>query len=268
MHHIVPEHLRLFVPYVCRSWEECNEANFLEYAKRYGLDVDALVARGGDVSEAEVDHIAATLQAWLVFGLLRRLLEPSGIRLDESDFLFPDKSNVDAVPHAPIENRAASRDHGTISTHRLTVYLTYLMALECHMNDRERQERLWAQHSITFNLVNSVVNKLTGWRRAHFPLDRKSSKQLPLLDGVLLSVILLSESLLDAYELLFARYKQTMEWHLDNALQWLLIKAGWCVGEASLVSSRHSSLSIDVQTDKRAAGQDRACHEHVYLEQC
>ena len=180
MYHFIPEEIQLFLPYLCEKQEECNGENFLEYPMRYGFNVDSIKARGNNFSAKELDDLAAFLQAWLVFGLIRKLLGPSEICVELNDFVFHDEGSLED----PEDSEQGIRDGNLnvvqgevdskelplmVGTDRISLYILYWMAKECHIYDPDRRDQLWAQHAATFTMVNSVINKLIRWRKDFYP---------------------------------------------------------------------------------------------------
>ena len=242
MYHFIPEDMQLVLPYLCESQDECSEEAFSEYPTRYGLDVDSIIARGSKFSTSELDNIAAILQAWLVFGLIRKLLGPSDIHVRLDDFVFYEDDNLED-PNASertTSDRISESLPGDIdstalrpivSMHNISTYILYWIARECHVYNPQRRDELWAEHAAVFTMVNSVINKLIVWRKDSYPLADENKDALTIIDSLILSIVLLVEPMLDACRMLFTTLSWKIEWELDNALQWYLLNAGWCIGE-------------------------------------
>lgn len=243
MHPLIPPSLHLSVPFLCGRLEPCSEASFYDYPNLHAFAVDSIIAKGQNVPAEELGRLAAFLQAWLVFGLLRKLLGPSLIDLQLPDFVVVAENLLDGASPESSEHdyKDGSADYGCkatsptqyVSMAKLPLYILYLFAMECYKYDPDRRERLWEKHRAVFSEVNYITNKLILWRRMFYPPDAVSEADLPVIDIVILSVVLLNETLLDAYQELFTVEDWYVEWHLDNVLHWYLTDAGWCQGEVS-----------------------------------
>ena len=102
---------------------------------------------------------------------------------------------------------------------KLPLYILYLLAIECYKYDLDRHERHWETHRAVFTEVNSVTNKLIMWRGMFYTPNAVSKADLPVIDIVILSVVLLNENLLAAFQEIFSIQVWYIEWHLDNVLQ-------------------------------------------------
>jgi hypothetical protein len=118
-----------------------------------------------------------------------------------------------------------------VDTSCLLLYFLYWIAKESRIDDQERKDRLWAKHTATFRKANLVANELIAWRSEFYPLQGGGKDEVPVLDSIILSIILISECFLDACASLFGTELRRLEWALDNALRSRLLQAGWCPGE-------------------------------------
>lgn len=97
---------RILVPYLGYDLDECGEHNFESYPFQHDVAPVDLRKRGAGHSPQELRTIAALLQQWLVFGLMRTLLGPSNITININDFLIEaDQNNADSLP---IDNAKSS----------------------------------------------------------------------------------------------------------------------------------------------------------------
>lgn len=262
MHHSIPPEIHLKTPFLCEEIAECNEENFFEFHQQHGFDVNDIVSRGDKISTSELDRLAAFLQAWFVFGLIRQVLHPSGIHLDLEDFVYIDEeeSNVDINIErlnesdevddsgdvgdiGRVKKLSSKSDHAAsgqtdgvkmVMTDRITQYMLYWIASESQTYDPDRKQQLNQRHMETFQLVEATVNKLISWRCQYFSLSKDGPTDL---DDVILSVILLVESLCDVSSTLFNDQSWELEWELDHTMKWFLMDAGWCPGEVCSSSS-------------------------------
>lgn len=245
MFHIVPSELHLETPYLCGHLDQCSEENFDDYPHLHGFDVDSIIAENQDLAGEDLDKLGAFLQAWLVFGLLRKVLGPSHIQVQLPDFVMKTALEVtdEAVSEYPERQHGSvsggHNDDLTTSTHyvsmeKLPLYMVYWFAKEYDDDQYVRRDKLWHQHSSVFVQVNAVVNKLITWRRKRYPHHAVKEEDLPVLDVLLLSIVLLSEYLVKTCQAIFTTMDWYLDWNLDNALHWHLIDAGWCPGEVSV----------------------------------
>jgi len=259
MYLFIPFKDRLRVPYLCEKYKECNENNFIQYPLQHRFDVDSLIAKGKSLSAEELDDLAEFLQAWLVFGLIRRILGPSGLSLQLDDAVgVPEVEDESLDAHEDGED--SEEQQLIVDTAYLSLYMLYWIAKESHINDPERSDRLWVHHAATFSQINTIVNKLIVWRRDFYPLEDES----PVLDSVILSIVLLAEYLLDVCKRLFTINTWNVEWELDNALRARLLRAGWCPGEVG--PSVNSRELLNQWLGRRLTEQDDPLNELIYRE--
>ncbi|PGH18802.1 hypothetical protein AJ79_00215 [Helicocarpus griseus UAMH5409] len=259
---------RLLVPYLCAEYEECNEHNFIDYAKTYGFDVATLILKGDNHSAKDLDDLAAFLQAWLVFGLLRRVLGPSDMSVRLEDLVSGLNSDETESVNCKPGNELSELQHSRVDTAGLVLYFMYWIAKESHVDDPERRDRLWAQHVATLKMTNSVVNDLIAWRSRYYPIQDGGKGDVPVLDSIILSIVLLSEYVLATSRAIFSDHSWSLEWGLDNALLSRLLRAGWCPGEATVLHNKfiHStSLYIVGGFDRHSLNKD---HSRCSKDEC
>ncbi|OJD35309.1 sugar transporter stl1 [Diplodia corticola] len=267
MSHLVPVDDPLLVPYLVEGIGECDESFFNELR----TDDDGVLSRirRGDVSELCGDDVAPVLQQWMFFGLMRKLLGPSGISVDQEDFLSP----------------ADGCDGCWVSTSGvLPLYLMYWSAAEVDAEDSAERDKktLLRQHLDALRFVNSVVNAIIICRRdmvsgqnqnegsdeeVEDVTDNNTCLEISVLDTVILSIVLLSEALLHAATQIFNLPEKVegLKWNLDNALRFRLTRAGWCPGEISFLHQRlvyASSLYLVSSMDRKYLSKTHdACDE-------
>lgn len=256
----------LRVPYLGYDVEECNEINFTTYPAQQHVVPTELRKRGSCYSRHELNTIAGFLQQWLVCGLMRTLFAPSHITVDINDFVFspshdqrhysfqntgnPRSSSIEEVRDEEANDEEATQSHAHASEHIsfarypffidttgevLMRYLIYMQAKEFFLDDVDRKRDVWVKHISVFNNAQAALQELVLWRREFYPVVDCQTVDSPLLDTVILSAILLLESLYATFEhsfpLVEGRTHLLFDLPLDNALQRRLLDAHWCPGE-------------------------------------
>lgn len=216
--YFIPDADSLDVPFLGSRYPVCDEANFTTYPQQCRVNISDVTARTVDLSPEEVHDLAGFLQAWLVLGLMQKILGPSGIAVGPSDFVFPS-------PSSSVE---------MLNPTSIDLYLIYWKAKELgtrHM-DIERGRILWQQHAEAFAMTRSAVNDLIDWRIGQVRGAAQTASWEPtVLDDVLLSIVLVSEWLFYTGRDLLQWESVDLEWKLDVATRHRLVRAGWCPGE-------------------------------------
>lgn len=215
-----PDPDALEVPFLGHRYPECDEDSFAVFPEQCQVDITHLTTEAGDLSSEVLDDLAGFLQAWLVLGLIRRILGPSGIIVNADDFIYSSDS-----PSADVLNIGS-----------IDLYLVYWKAkeLQTRHGDRERSEILWKHHTEAFDLTTSVINNLMDWRTQQAHRTQDGSWVPTVLDDVLLSVILLSESLFYTGRDMLQWEFLDLEWRLGVSMRHRLLSAGWCPGEVCI----------------------------------
>lgn len=135
------------------------------------------------------------------------------------------------------ESVEGEEDNLVIDMGHLTTYAMYWMALETHKDDfEERKEHMWPQHQERFTVASRVINSLIRRRRARYARDAFfDGTELPLLDTIILSCIILLEQLHEIPRHLFNGEAWFPSWELDHAIWYYLRQGGWCSGEVCCI---------------------------------
>jgi hypothetical protein len=193
---------RIRVPYLCA--EMYDGGDFNTYPQRHGWTLDSLW--NGDLGDKSVQDAAAFLQAWMYFGLLFQVFEPTGLTFDPYDFIESDESGEREV-----------------TTRKLAKYITEWAAWEQLRTPQQREER--------FNIIKSCFQILCPLT-AHFcrfnPYNGHSAtSRYPLSSEIGLSVLVLADSITKAGFTITGR-KFDVDWGASELLVGRMKNAGWC----------------------------------------
>ncbi|KAI9740183.1 MAG: hypothetical protein M1834_004761 [Cirrosporium novae-zelandiae] len=222
------------IPFICsREIEdlggsgESGKASFIEFPARHGFDLEAL-KRGELAGRGLGLKVAAFLQGWLFFGLLRAVFTTVRVPFNVEDFL---------------KKGAMTERPWLISTAKLSLYIRYWQARQVHNDPADDQEQEEDINSI-IELANMVVNALIDKNllsSSHLSNSAENHANL-LSEGpslgelVLLSIVILSEAVGGVRtEDIYLRSKRAaalaLQWRAPPIVRQWLIKAKWCIGE-------------------------------------